>query len=273
MAFPYPGGQRLLLPYLLNLIPSHKVYVEVFGGSGTLLLNKRRSKMEIFNEINPNIVNLLLVIRDYPRKFRYKIRNTPYSRWVYNDAMKNYNPSKIGKDITSAVKFYFLICSSYGGRIGAGMQISNTGVRTINRTWVKRSEFVRNLTNRLAGVAIECLDFKDVIDRYDSEDAFLFCDPPYYGKETYYSGVFEKSDHCALLKLLKKVDGKFLLTYNKHKAIKRSYRDFYILEQTLHTSLDMKTDKRQERVHYLIANYDIIDENYSMFVPDEYYEV
>jgi len=38
--FPYMGGKYYMINTLLKVIPSHRIYVEVFGGSAKLLLNK-----------------------------------------------------------------------------------------------------------------------------------------------------------------------------------------------------------------------------------------
>jgi len=66
---------------------------------------------------------------------------------------------------------------------------------------------------RLSGVVIECDDFEKVIKRWDGEDVFFYCDPPYYVEraEKYYSG-FMVEDHERLLRLLKRVRGKWLLS-------------------------------------------------------------
>jgi DNA adenine methylase len=42
------GGKFFMLDVILKLIPKHEVYVEVFGGSAKVLLNKPLSPIEIF---------------------------------------------------------------------------------------------------------------------------------------------------------------------------------------------------------------------------------
>ena len=36
---------------LMPLFPEHKTYVEVFGGSGAILINKKPSEIEVYNDI------------------------------------------------------------------------------------------------------------------------------------------------------------------------------------------------------------------------------
>ncbi|WP_373844550.1 DNA adenine methylase [Clostridium sp.] len=42
----------------------------------------------------------------------------------------------------------------------------------------------------------------------------IYLDPPYYGIERYYQVQFSKEDHIRLFDCLKKVKGKFILSYN-----------------------------------------------------------
>ncbi len=39
-AFPYPGGKTVHHQEILDRIPDHRRYVEPFGGSAAVLLNK-----------------------------------------------------------------------------------------------------------------------------------------------------------------------------------------------------------------------------------------
>ena len=58
------GGKRFMLKHIIPLIPKHKTYVEVFGGSGALLFAKQPSEIEVYNDIHSGVVNLYRVLRD-----------------------------------------------------------------------------------------------------------------------------------------------------------------------------------------------------------------
>ena len=58
---PWVGGKQALFKTIIKRFPSdyrRRSYVEVFGGGGTMLLNKDRSVKEIFNDANGNLINL-----------------------------------------------------------------------------------------------------------------------------------------------------------------------------------------------------------------------
>ena len=71
---------------------------------------------------------------------------------------------------------------------------------------------------------VENMDFEDVIRKYDTTKTYFYVDPPYYivGEGDYYSNHdFNRNDHERLANVLKKVQGKFSL----------SYYDFELLHQ------------------------------------------
>ena len=83
--FGYFGGKYFMIDNLIPLFPSHKTYVEVFGGSGTILINKSPSKVEVYNDIDGELYNFFKVIADRKlfKKFQEKISLLPYSRECY----------------------------------------------------------------------------------------------------------------------------------------------------------------------------------------------
>ena len=61
---------------------------------------------------------------------------------------------------------------------------------------------------------VENMDFQDVVEKYDSPTTYFYMDPPYYMTEKYYSNhIFGKETHIRLAKTLKKIKGKFSLSY------------------------------------------------------------
>lgn len=80
--FPWFGGKQHLAPLLLEVLPPHEVYVEVFGGAASLLFSKRPSRLEVYNDIDSGLVNFFRVLRDPKRAAElYRLlEHTPYSR-------------------------------------------------------------------------------------------------------------------------------------------------------------------------------------------------
>ena len=53
----YPGGKGKTYQHLINLMPPHKKYIEPFLGSGIVIKNKLKAKINIGNDINKNCID------------------------------------------------------------------------------------------------------------------------------------------------------------------------------------------------------------------------
>ena len=66
--FGWVGGKTKLDSDIIDLIPQdHNIYIEVFGGAGSVLYSKTPSKLEVFNDINSELINLHRAIRNNPQ--------------------------------------------------------------------------------------------------------------------------------------------------------------------------------------------------------------
>jgi len=65
--FPFPGGKILSSSLDHRALPEHKCYVEVFGGSGAVLVNKPESHTEVYNDLDGDLVQFFEVLRGEKR--------------------------------------------------------------------------------------------------------------------------------------------------------------------------------------------------------------
>jgi len=114
--FPYLGGKHFLVKRLLPLVPPHEVYVEVFGGAAALLFAKDRSPVEVYNDVDKELVNLFTVVRDRKDKFLKRLEWLPYSRELYYRFMADIDAGKITDPVERAAAFYYCMRSSFSGR-------------------------------------------------------------------------------------------------------------------------------------------------------------
>ena len=218
----YMGGDYYLTPYIARMIPPHTTYVEVFGGGAPLLLNKPPSKVEVYNDIDGDLVNLFMVVKDRIKEFMEYFEWILYSRKIYYDFLRNYKRER--DPVKRAVMYYYIIRCSFNGMIGAGFSTgANPEGKTTHKFW-RRIDELKLIHERLKYVIIEQLDFRECIRRYDKEYTFFYLDPPhlFYATEKhkdYYVMNFTDSDYFDLLNILTKVKGKWLLKQNYIPAI------------------------------------------------------
>jgi len=249
------GGKSHIIKHILPLIPKHRVFVEVFGGGASLLLNKEPSDVEVYNDINEELVNLFRVVKERPNEFYHAFDLILYSRKVREDLQQSEIPTD---PLDRAVRYWYLLNTSfcgdvYGGFSGAGCREKNEAKAFFNRLGN-----VFKVAQRLRNVVIENLDFRRLIPMYDSTDTFFWCDPPYFElTEDYYEFRFDVSDHLSLCRILAEAKGKWLLIYNDCPEIRALYSDFSILKLKLQKDAG-KPDELRSRGKFnyvLIGNY------------------
>jgi len=78
----YHGGKWRSAKKIIQHFPPHMTYVEPFGGGASVLLRKRRSKNEIYNDLDGDIVNVFKVLRDTSssKELLRLLELTPFSR-------------------------------------------------------------------------------------------------------------------------------------------------------------------------------------------------
>lgn len=63
------GGKRKLCQFLVTLIPTDiSTYVEPFAGAASVLFAKKRCKVEVLNDIEPDIIHLFADVRKTSQK-------------------------------------------------------------------------------------------------------------------------------------------------------------------------------------------------------------
>jgi len=77
----------------------------------------------------------------------------------------------------------------------------------------------------LKEVYLENDDFEKVCRRWDTPHSLHYLDPPYFGKEDYYSEKFTKNDHLRLCQMVHELEGQVILSYYPHTEILKMYSE------------------------------------------------
>lgn len=89
---PYFGAKGKMAPLIVPLLPKHRHYVEVFGGSLAVLFAKPPSYMETVNDLDSQLMTFWRVLRDRFEEFEWLCAATPHAR-----AEMSLHPSTVDK--------------------------------------------------------------------------------------------------------------------------------------------------------------------------------
>jgi DNA adenine methylase len=212
--FPYIGGKTQLADWIIDNMPEHDCYVEVFGGSAAILLNKPRSNVEVYNDLNDDLVHFFKILRDKPQELRDWCKQMVYSRSWYEEIAEDFfNDVRVDDDVVRAGRFFYLINSTFGGKLSSkGWRKSETN-GSESKAWESNLDKVEYFHERFKGVDVECKSYEKIFDLYDDEGVLFYLDPPYKDTESVYddSAGF---NHDKLAHKLMNLEGDFMLSYD-----------------------------------------------------------
>lgn len=243
------GGKRILRKNILAQFPpeaSFDWYIEVFGGAGWVLFAKdRHAKMEVFNDINGDLINLYRCVKYHSEALQKELAFSFTSREQFTDYYKQLETRGF-TDIQRAARYYFIIKESYAA------DLHSFGVKS--RNLIRSMDYLTTVSKRLNSVIIENISFEQLIRTYDREKALFYLDPPYYKAEKYYPDRFNPEDHIGLRKCLDQIKGFFILSYNDCEEIRKLYKDYQVIEVSRMDNIVVKNGKREYK-ELIIKNF------------------
>ncbi len=263
------GGKQKLARQIISIMPEHHHYVETFFGSGAIFFNKPKVPVNTINDINSDLVNLFVQVRDNFDKLAEKVYWTLYSHKEYRKFYKIHQNNYKGiDDVTRAMVYLFLIKTSFSGQIDTNFACSvDISTATFNLNLIER---MRTAREKLDNVTIENLSYRKFMPKYlKSNEVLMYLDPPYWVSNkspTYYEHLFIQSDHRYLRDMLVDAKCKWILSYDEVPEIIKLYKDFNIMR----ISAKYPTGRRNQSIkvnELLITNFrsklpqlDIFDE-------------
>lgn len=264
IAFGWYGGKFSHLDWLLPLLPDCLHYCEPFAGSGAVLLNRKPSPVETYNDIDGEVVNFFKVLREEKEKLIEQIAMTPFSREEFAIACE------LDPDLTPlerARRFYVrarqvrtgLAQTASIGRWANCKNTSRAGMSGVVSRWLGGVEQLDFIAERLLRVQIENRPAIDTIKLYDSKETLFYCDPPYIhetrGDTKSYGFEMNDNHHRELAKTLNAIEGLAAVSNYECELMEELYpsgkwKKIFSPVKTIHST----KDTRQE---VLWINYDL----------------
>ena len=176
-----------IAPILEEARRGRPVYVEPFGGSAAMLLALEPVKLEIYNAADGRLADFFraLAADEALAKMKRYAAAFPQSREIYDEMKRDWTKSpELAK---RGFATFYVQSFSFGGKpfdsFGFGRKIYTGHDCSLFAAYRGRVASLDAFAERFRFVNIERLDWRQCVDKYDSEQAFFYCDPPYCGKQ------------------------------------------------------------------------------------------
>jgi len=251
--------------WILDHFVDHRVYIEPFGGAANVLLRKRKSEVEVYNDLDSRIVNFFRVLRSAESyaEFQRLCTLTPYAREEFVSLIGVPEP----EDEVERAWWFFVRCRQALGGLGMSKLTANSwsaSIRTRRNLPEGVSKYLSSIDGldrivlRFKEVMIDCRPAIDVLKKYDTTETLHYIDPPYLpetrhgGKADTYGVEMNRKDHEELLDVILQLKGKVLLSGYDSDLYSKALKSWNRAEQVGKSHL---TNSGQTRVEVLWMNY------------------
>ncbi|EOX4257366.1 DNA adenine methylase [Vibrio cholerae] len=215
----YHGSKFRLASWIISHFPEHKCYVEPFGGSGAVLIQKPKSYSEVYNDLDDDVVNLFRVLRD--KKSNAELRDlcalTPYSRKEFElSFMPSEDPIEKARRMVVRATMGFGSAAATGGTSGFRTDTKRK-YATAMHLWSRYPDNLAAVCERLESVLIENKPASSVMMKHDGVETLHYFDPPYLRDKRvagnrYYQHEMTDAEHEELLKTTLKLKGMVIIS-------------------------------------------------------------
>lgn len=245
------GGKSRLADRIVERMPSHTAYCEVFAGAAWVLFRKPESKVEIINDINRELITLYRCVKHHLPELVQQFRWMLVARDEFDRFLAT--PAETLTDIQRSARFFYLAKSAFGAKIDKPtFGIAATGAPRLNL--LRLEEDLSEAHLRLSRVFIENRPYDQVITRFDKPGTLFYIDPPYWGNEADYGkGLFNRADFAKLASQLDGIKGKFILSLNDNEGVRETFANFKI--EAIKTTYSVSGKAKQAASEVLITNH------------------
>ena len=234
------GGKSKLANWIIQHLPAHRCYVEPYSGAASVLMQKGRSRAEIYNDLDSEVVNVFRILRDRGPELLRLVELTPFSRSDFDlcyeatedpleKARRMLVRAAFGRASASATSPWKASFRSYSGA---------ARTTTAAQDWANFPQALNDFTRRLAGVVIENKDALELMKEHDSKDSLFYVDPPYVASTRDlaqdYRHEMTEDQHESLADALKSLKGMVVLSGYRCELYDRLYQGWERVDHHAH---------------------------------------
>lgn len=263
IAFGWYGGKFSHLDFILPNLPEDAIhFCDVYGGSASIIINRKPALVETYNDIDSELVNFFETLRNQEPELIKAISLTPFSR---EELIQACSPEQNLTKLERARRFYVrarqtrtgLAQTSSEGRWAHCVLTSRAGMAGAVSRWLGSIEGLPEIVQRLQRIQIENSPALDIIERYDTSDTLFYLDPPYVHDSRTdikaYGYEMNDMEHFELASILSQIKGRAVISGYRTKLYDELYKNWIRIDA------DEKTcnSSKGKRVESLWLNFNV----------------
>lgn len=266
----WAGGKTQLADALIDhLPPAFGAYHEPFVGSGALffrLYRERRLRRAVLSDLNAELVDTYLAIRDHVSEVIGLLAEFPYAKEFYY-SMREKDPSRLSLP-ERAARMIYLNKTGYNGlyRVNRHGKFNVPFGRHESPQYLDPENLIA-VSEALKGVDLRCEPFETVLQRAAAGDLVYF-DPPYVPLSqtahftSYYADGFDRSDQERLRDVcvaLSEKSVQVMLSNSETEFIENLYssKHFEVHRVRASRAINCNASRRGHITELLITNYPV----------------
>lgn len=247
------GNKKKLAPLICNLFPQHTTYIEPFFGAGGMFFYKTpRSKFNMLNDIDDDVMNLFMVAKSYPDQLRQAITTMPIHQSLLNHWLVNEEKGAVWK----AARFLLISNFAFRGRTSKTLRY---GAHNMKQSMLNKYNAMLEILNS-TGIYFNCSDYRTFIkaislDNNQRKNAFIYADPPYINTRSNYDMkdfAWQKANCAEVLDTLIGTGIKFAMSEYDNPEVKELALERGLHYHQLKTRMGVSV---AESTEVLVTNY------------------
>ncbi len=252
----WSGGKQDEIKNILPYIPENiDIYLEPFVGGGAVYFHLNPKKA-VINDVHKELIDFYTAIKNGHSNEIYKFMSDHNNDEETYYKVRSYNNED---PLDNAKRFYYLRKTCFRGMLRYNKKgefnIPFGRYKNYNFEEIKNNHYETLLKN----TEIYNKDFEYIFNNYNSEDNFMFLDPPYDSEFTDYGYCsFGKKEHEKLAQLFKETKIKCLMIIGKTNFIQELYKDYIHGEYEKKYRFKLHSGRVGDEIntkHLIIKNY------------------
>ena len=258
-AFGSPGGKFFVAGKLIRLFPEHKSYVEAFIGGGSVLFrkNKQEGVPEFINDRDEEIAfafRFMQTLTDEQLK-TLESKNWTTKETIFKQLLATHKENdKAGDPPERFYRIAYLKAASDAGEMRSYDGRAEGDVMKVTTRLMKLKE-------RLQGVTIENMDYREFVKKHATKESFTFLDPPYPSAKMNWKFCPSQEEFESFSKT---VPGKWMITYEVCDGWKESGFNRKILSQ--YNLAAPSSGHMSRKSELVVSNYPLAENKESKLV-------